>query len=434
MTPLAVRVTDLGKRYRIGMATKRGASPREQVRNAVLLPFGYLFSSLREPSEDETLWALRDVTFDVHEGEVLGIVGRNGAGKSTLLKILSQITEPTTGQAELYGRVGSLLEVGTGFHQELTGRENVYLNGAILGMSKAEIDAKFDEIVDFAGVGRFTDTPVKRYSSGMKVRLAFAVAAHLEPELLVVDEVLAVGDAEFQAKCLGKMENIAQEGRTVLFVSHNMPAVTRLCTRAILLRDGAMVMDGDPDEVVATYLDTTGGGSGQRRWSVAQAPGTEELRLVGVTLLSTENEVLTAVDVGQPLSLRLSYRVERPGLKFRCVAKLYTQGTCAFVTLEPREVLHQQAGLYHSTVSIPPHLLAEGEYRVGISMLSSRGRRVDHVSEHDVLSFHVSDRMTGSSARGDYTESLVGVVRPRLPWTTTCSEEATRSPTSDQSK
>jgi len=225
MKDIAICVDKLSKRYRIGARQKREATLRKRLGNMLASPFEYLRASLRPPTEDETLWALRDVSFEVQHGEVLGIIGRNGAGKSTLLKILSRITEPTSGTAALYGRVGSLLEVGTGFHPELTGRENIYMNGAILGMRRAEIDAKFDEIVDFAGVEKFIDTPVKRYSSGMYVRLGFAVAAHLEPEILIVDEVLAVGDAEFQKKCLGKMGEVAKGGRTVLFVSHNMASV-----------------------------------------------------------------------------------------------------------------------------------------------------------------------------------------------------------------
>jgi lipopolysaccharide transport system ATP-binding protein len=223
---LAIRVDNLGKRYRIGARQKQPNTLRERIENLVASPFDYLRSTLRGPSEEEILWALKDVSFEIQQGDVVGIIGRNGAGKSTLLKILSRITEPTSGRAEVNGRVGSLLEVGTGFHPELTGRENIYLNGAILGMRKAEIDRQFDEIVDFAEIEKFIDTPVKRYSSGMYVRLAFAVAAHLEPEILLVDEVLAVGDAAFQKKCLGKIGDVAREGRTVLFVSHNMAAIS----------------------------------------------------------------------------------------------------------------------------------------------------------------------------------------------------------------
>jgi lipopolysaccharide transport system ATP-binding protein len=251
--PLAIRARGLGKRYRLG-EQQRYRSLREALTEAARRPFGR--ATGRATSSGE-IWSLRDVSFDVPAGAVVGVIGRNGAGKSTLLKVLSRITEPTEGRVEIRGRVGSLLEVGTGFHQELTGRENIYLNGAILGMRKSEIDRKFDEIVAFAEVERFLDTPVKRYSSGMFVRLAFGVAAHLDPEILLVDEVLAVGDAGFQRKCLGKMSDVAKEGRTILFVSHNMAAIQALCPEAMLLEQGELVARGPSNEVVAEYLQRT---------------------------------------------------------------------------------------------------------------------------------------------------------------------------------
>src|SRR5437870_4328041 len=241
MKPIII-VSNLSKQYFIGARRVAPPNLRETLSGAVRSP---LKSLRRSNNQAEILWALKDVSFSVQPGEVVGIVGKNGAGKSTLLKILSRITEPTIGRIELYGKVGSLLEVGTGFHPELTGRENVYLNGSILGMSRAEIESKFDEIVAFSEIERFLDTPVKRYSSGMYVRLAFAVAAHLEPEILIVDEVLAVGDVNFQKKCLGKMNEVSHQGRTVLFVSHSMPAVAALCTRALLMRAGRVVIDGN---------------------------------------------------------------------------------------------------------------------------------------------------------------------------------------------
>ncbi|MFQ3674821.1 MAG: ABC transporter ATP-binding protein, partial [Aggregatilineales bacterium] len=257
MSNIAIRVENLGKLYRIGGKQERYYTLRDTIVDAVSAPFRRVRGLLRgESAADlhEEIWALKDVSFEVKHGDVVGIIGRNGAGKSTLLKILSRITEPTTGYADIYGRVGALLEVGTGFHPELTGRENIYLNGAILGMSRAEINRKFDEIVDFAGVERFIDTPVKHYSSGMGLRLGFAVAAHLEPEILIVDEVLAVGDAEFQKKCLGKMSEVAGEGRTVLFVSHNMAAVRSLCNRGIVLAEGSVIEDCPATLAVDQYL------------------------------------------------------------------------------------------------------------------------------------------------------------------------------------
>lgn len=254
MSKPAIIVENLGKQYKIGLREKADRTFREAIVDTLAAPFRRLRTLGEKSVGDDTIWALRGVSLEVQPGEVVGIIGPNGAGKTTLLKILSRITEPTEGQVRLRGRVGSLLEVGTGFHRELTGRENVYLNGAILGMGKAEINRKFDEIVDFAGVEKFIDTPIKRYSSGMYVRLAFAVAAHLEPEILLVDEVLAVGDAEFQKRCLGKMDEVAKGGRTVLFVSHNMGSITRLCSRAIMLDQGQIAAVGASAEVVAVYM------------------------------------------------------------------------------------------------------------------------------------------------------------------------------------
>lgn len=257
MNEVAIRVENLGKMYHIGGPQERYETFRDAITKTISAPFRRTRDLLRGESASnlkEEIWALKDVSFEVKHGEVVGIIGRNGAGKSTLLKILSRITEPTTGYVDIYGRVGALLEVGTGFHPELTGRENVYLNGAILGMSRADINRKFDEIVDFSGVEKFIDTPVKHYSSGMGLRLGFAVAAYLEPEILVVDEVLAVGDAEFQKKCLGKMSDVASEGRTVLFVSHNMAAVQALCTKAVLLSNGKIIFSESAEKVISHYL------------------------------------------------------------------------------------------------------------------------------------------------------------------------------------
>lgn len=253
MSDLAIRVESLGKQYRIGETIRH-----DTVRDLIAALVTGLFRRKRAPvpEQERAFWALQDVSFDVQKGDVLGIIGRNGAGKSTLLKLLSRITAPTRGRIEVIGRVGSLLEVGTGFHSELTGRENIYMNASILGMTRQEIQRKFDEIVAFAQVERFVDTPVKRYSTGMQMRLAFAVAAHIEPEILLVDEVLAVGDVAFQRKCLGKMSEVAGEGRTVLFVSHNMEAIRRLCTRGVLLEDGRLVENADVETVINRYLST----------------------------------------------------------------------------------------------------------------------------------------------------------------------------------
>ena len=314
MTPTAITVEGLGKAYRLGVQQQRadtlvgaiGATLKAPFRNFRKLSRLNTFDSERD-SED-TLWALKDISFEVKVGEVVGLVGRNGAGKSTLLKVLSRIADPTEGEATIRGRVSSLLEVGTGFHPELTGRENVYMNGCILGMKKREIDRKFDEIVAFSGVERFLDTPVKRYSSGMKVRLGFSVAAHLEPEVLIVDEVLAVGDAEFQQKCLGKMQNVAGSGRTVLFVSHNMGAIQNLCTRAISLRDGRIIMDGDCSEVVSHYLATMiKPESGGITLDNPERAITGDIHLTGGRLLDDKGTEVSRVDSGSAATFEFGY-------------------------------------------------------------------------------------------------------------------------------
>lgn len=365
---------------------------------------------------DGLLWALRDVSFQVEQGQVLGVIGRNGAGKSTLLKILSKVTAPTSGQIKMRGRIASLLEVGTGFHPELTGRENVYLNGAILGMSREEISKKFDEIISFSEVEKFVDTPVKRYSSGMYVRLAFAVAAHLDPEIMVVDEVLAVGDAAFQRKCLGKLSENAGEGRTILFVSHNMAAINRLCSRAVLLDKGELIADGSASEITARYLSGAAEENGVREWDVNAAPGTDEVRLLGITLYSNDGVSKSVFDVHEEINIRLSYRVGVPNTSFRCALVFNTEGVIAFASIEPSELVRSEAGSYYSILKVPAHLLAESEYSLNVSIFASAGAKKNYVSMRSAINFQVYDSMTNPSARGDYTQNLLGVVRPLLNW------------------
>jgi lipopolysaccharide transport system ATP-binding protein len=308
MSDVAVHTENLGKRYRIGGPRPAYGSLRESIVTTLETPIRVLREGKR--SKPPLFWALQDVGFEVQWGEVLGIVGRNGAGKSTLLKILSRVTYPTTGRAEVHGRVGALLEVGTGFHAELTGRENVFLNGAILGMRKAEIRRKFDEIVEFAEVDRFLDTPVKRYSSGMYTRLAFSIAAHLEPEILVVDEVLAVGDAAFQKKCLGKMGSVAGDGRAVLFVSHNMPTVQALCDRAIWLAEGRIVEEGPAAAIVQRYLQSEGGSAAVPLAERADRLGDGTLRIMSLHVESTDPDKV--IRPGSRLLVHVGYRSERP--------------------------------------------------------------------------------------------------------------------------
>ncbi len=319
---LAIQIAGLGKQYRIGALQARERTLAETLSDSISRPWQVARSIARRENpihaSKQTFWALKDVTFDVERGEVIGIIGRNGAGKSTLLKILTRITNPTEGSVRLRGRVGSLLEVGTGFHPELTGRENTYLNGAILGMSREEVDRKFDEIVAFSGVEKFIDTPVKHYSSGMYLRLAFAVAAHLEPDILLVDEVLAVGDAEFQKKCLGKMSDVSGEGRTVLFVSHNMAAVQSLCDRAVLLEEGRVTLD-DPDvaKVITRYLqrsnasDRDGGNLAYHvNRELLNAQDRADIRITDVSLHTVDGEPLRLLRTGDSFMLRIAYEAD----------------------------------------------------------------------------------------------------------------------------
>jgi len=360
MTTPAIQVEQLGKRYRLGQRAGGRRTLGETVASVLRAPWQRL-RSLSDAGADgqDTFWALRDVSFTVAPGQVVGIVGSNGAGKSTLLKVLSRIVEPTSGRAVLRGSVRSLLEVGTGFHPELTGRENIYLNGAILGMKKTEIDRQFDAIVAFAEIERFLDTPVKRYSSGMYVRLAFAVAAHLQPEILIVDEVLAVGDAAFQAKCLGTMGRVASEGRTILFVSHNMAAVQQLCQRVLLLQDGQIHYDGGPREGIHRYL-------GARREApsrVVFAPDASQgAALLEATVLSPTGGSGQQVESGEPCALQLRYVVRQwqPGL-YVCVAVENEWGTVVLWSSDVADSAEldrpRAAGTYSAIVRIPGELV-----------------------------------------------------------------------------
>ncbi|HEX8847954.1 MAG TPA: ABC transporter ATP-binding protein [Gemmatimonadaceae bacterium] len=339
MSAYAIQASGLGKSYRLGAKSERHDTLRDLVGNAIKAPFRN-FRSIKAGSSGpagELFWALRDVSFEVKHGEVLGVIGRNGAGKSTLLKVLSRITEPTTGRAVVEGRVGSLLEVGTGFHPELTGRENVFLNGSILGMDRAYIERRFDEIVEFAGVERFIDTVVKRYSSGMYLRLAFAVAAHLEPEVLIVDEVLAVGDAEFQRKCVGKMSEVAGHGRTVLFVSHNMGAITKLCQRAIVMSAGQKVYEGTARDAVQAYLAAGAQDLAEREFSDDEGMGDDTVRLRRVRVVQDGDEAVARVDMMRPFAIEMEY-----------------EARTRFPELDVHMVLHNDEGDYvlQSTLSL----------------------------------------------------------------------------------
>jgi lipopolysaccharide transport system ATP-binding protein len=406
-----IKVENLSKLYYLG------GRQSNSLRDALV---GFVKNPRRNAKRE--LWALRDINFTVNDGETLGIIGHNGAGKSTLLKILSRITKPTGGSAEIHGRVGSLLEVGTGFHNELSGRENIFLNGAILGMKRAEIERKFDEIVAFSEIEKFLDTPVKYYSSGMYMRLAFAVAAHLEPEVLIVDEVLAVGDIKFQKKCLNKMRDVSQSGRTVLFVSHNFEAVSRICNRAIWIDKGNLRADGETQEVISTYLSRELDFGSEKKWeSLESAPGNDVVKLFAVRVINEKGETVPTFDIRFPVFIELDYQVLNGGKSFSPAFHLYNEeNICLFATNDvSREWRNRprEKGFYTSRVEIPANFLAEGRFSVTAALFDPILQE-NHVFERDAVSFVVYDSLEGDTARGDFGGTMIGVVRPLLDWET----------------
>jgi homopolymeric O-antigen transport system ATP-binding protein len=413
MSDDAIVVEQLSKRYRLGTSAHRYGRLTESLATAFAKPFK-MFRRDEASRALGFLWALRDVSFDVRTGEAVGIIGRNGAGKTTLLKVLSRITEPTEGRALLHGRVGSLLEVGTGFHPELTGRENVYLNGSILGMSRAEINKRFDEIIEFAEVETFLDTPVKRYSSGMQVRLAFAVAAHLEPEILIVDEVLAVGDVAFQRKCLGKMGNVASEGRTVLFVSHNMGTIARVCDRGMWLDAGIVRADGPVDDVIGQYLATAGGGSAEYVVEgPTNAPGDDVIRLRGVKVTNGQGAVASYLDSRNPIYVEIDYDVLRSTAGLRTGFRLMSlDGTVVFTSRDNDGgdllTAERAAGSYTSRCEIPGNLLKGGQYFITVNAAIPQVK----------INFRVESAVTFvvESTERAFEQNRTGVVAPALPW------------------
>ena len=415
-----IKVEHLSKQYRLGATHNTHQTLREGLAGAVKAAFSR--QNKGDDDKNNTIWALKDVSFEVSRGEVIGIIGRNGAGKSTLLKILSRITDPSTGRIELYGRVGSLLEVGTGFHPELTGRENIFLNGVIMGMKRKELARKFDEIVSFAEIDRFIDTPVKRYSSGMYVRLAFAVAAHLEPEILIVDEVLAVGDELFQKKCLGKMATIANEGRTVLFVSHNMPAVINLCPRVILLERGGVVQDGKAADVVGHYLHTGGAKLAHREWpDISIAPGDDVVRLRSISVIDEDERVCQSIDIRNRVGIRFEYDVLESGQRLVPTFNIAMESGALVFWAGDRdpdwENRPRGKGRYTTTAWIPGNFLNAGTMIVSATISRVRPTH-EHLYEQGVLSFEVIDRMGADTARGNFPGHFAGAVRPLLPWET----------------
>jgi lipopolysaccharide transport system ATP-binding protein len=415
-----IHANGLGKRYRIGLAPQRYQTLGDQISKVVSAPLRSIRRG-QTPNLDgeDTIWALRDISFDVEQGQVLGIVGGNGAGKSTMLKLLSRITEPTEGSLTIHGRVGSLLEVGTGFHPELTGRENIYLNGAILGMKRREIANRFNEIVAFSEVEKFIDTPVKRYSSGMYLRLAFAVAAHLEPEILVVDEVLAVGDAEFQKKCLGKMGDVAQQGRTVLFVSHNMSAILRLTHETMVLDKGRLVMRAPSPQAVDYYLSSGHTSAGECVWAKDQIPASAAPFLpVAVRVKDKNGKVIDNVRSTDPFTIEMEYILDAPLPALRIGIYINTtRGEAVFTSFDIDDAgsfekhIERAAGHYFSRCTIPADMLNGGRYSLGINASSYHVRR--YFGDDQALDFSVE----AAGAPGmQWDEPRPGPVRPRLKW------------------
>ena len=415
---IAVHVENLGKEYKIGTAPQnRGGY--NTLRDTLSNTFSRQ-KRLAAKKPDNKIWAVKDINFDVEEGQVLGIIGQNGAGKSTLLKLLSRVVEPTTGMIQIRGRVGSLLEVGTGFHPELTGRENLYLNGAILGMKRSEIERKFDEIVAFSEVERFIDTPVKRYSSGMYLRLAFAVAAHLEPEILVVDEVLAVGDAEFQRKCIGKMNDVAEAGRTVLFVSHNMSAVLRLTDESIVLEKGKMIMRAPSTEAVDYYLSAGHARAGEKVWGAEDVPITADpFNPRAVRIIDNRGNIVQTIRSTEAFTIEFEYDLDAPITGLRIGVYLYTaRGEPVFTSFDTDDArmfnthTDRAAGRYISRCVVPPDMLNAGRYTLGVNASSFRVR--SYFSEERALEFN-SDPAGAPGMH--WAESRQGAIRPRLDWT-----------------
>jgi lipopolysaccharide transport system ATP-binding protein len=430
MSEIAIRVNQLSKKYKIGttlggLSYRQGYNTlRETLTKIVVSPFQRLSTQEKSNTnksikENSIIWALKDLSFTINKGQVIGVIGKNGAGKSTLLKILSRVTEPSAGEVEIHGRVGSLLEVGTGFHPELTGRENIFLNGAILGMKRFEIQDKFDEIVDFSGVEQFIDTPVKRYSSGMYLRLAFAVAAHLEPEILVVDEVLAVGDAEFQRKCIGKMSDVAQEGRTVLFVSHNMSAILRLTQESIVLDKGQMILRAPSSEAVDYYMSSGLAQVGERKWESHEIPDSSKpFYPTALRVKDPQGQIVDNLRSTKPFTVEIEYSLIAPITGLRVGIYLTTargEYVLASFDTDDTELFNhfsvRQAGNYISRCTIPSDFLNEGRYILGVNASSYRVKR--YFQDEQALAFTVD----ATDAPGSqWTEIRMGPVRPKLDW------------------
>ncbi|MCR4324881.1 MAG: ABC transporter ATP-binding protein [Candidatus Curtissbacteria bacterium] len=416
-----IEVKSVSKKYRVA-ERQQYYSLRDSIAQIAKNPLS-VFSSKRE----DEFWPLKNVSFNVGAGEVVGIIGKNGAGKSTLLKILSQITPPTKGKITLRGRTASLLEVGTGFHPELTGRENIFLNGSILGMTRLEIKSKFDEIVSFAEMEKFLDLPVKHYSSGMYTRLAFAVAAHLEPEILIVDEVLSVGDAAFQSKSLGKMQDVSKQGRTVLFVSHNLPAVINICRRVIYLKDGKIVADGNAEKIVSRYLEETRSNASLKKRVASRMFANNVVRLINVKALDKHNRLSNTFDIRKPITVEVEFEVLKNKQSFSAngdrwvgcnLQIINSEGLTIFNSAEDidRKIRMKKSGKYKSRCVIPGNFLSEGVFSARVTVVDEESGKTREVDVPDAVVFDVVDPTEGNSVRGHSTGFYPGVVRPMLKW------------------
>ncbi|MDO6436232.1 ABC transporter ATP-binding protein [Cyclobacterium sp. 1_MG-2023] len=429
MSDTVISIDGLGKKYRLGViGTGRLSQDLTQwwakIRGKED-PFKSIEQDNFKPTQYGDYWALKDISFNVNQGEVLGIIGKNGAGKSTLLKILSRVTSPTTGIIKAKGRIASLLEVGTGFHPELTGRENIFLNGAILGMTKAEIRGKIDEIIDFSGVEKHIDTPVKRYSSGMYVRLAFAVAAHLEPEILIVDEVLAVGDAEFQKKCLGKLGQVSKEGRTILFVSHNMGAVQALCSRAILLQAGNLTMDGPTNATISTYSEIAFNKSKAVWLSEPGMTGVGKygVKINAVRVLDQSHQIGNILNDNDPFFIEIEFETNQNGNQLTSNIQLFSESGILILSsgnwpstttnIDKFSNVNLNAGTYRSRVKIPKYFLNEGGYFINALINREASTSIAFIEE--AVSFTIVD---SGNMRKEYTDYIGGLVRPKFEWNT----------------
>lgn len=426
MSKTVIQVDNVSKAYQIGqIGTGTISHDLERFWVTKILRKEDPFLKIGETNDRSTkgtsniVWSLKDINFEINQGDAVAVIGKNGAGKSTLLKLLSRVTGPTAGQIKVKGRIASLLEVGTGFHPELSGRENIYLNGAILGMRKKEITRKLDEIIDFSGVERYIDTPVKRYSSGMYVRLAFAVAAHLESEILIVDEVLAVGDAEFQKKCLGKMGDISKgEGRTVLFVSHNMGAVQSLCNKGIVLENGKTSFNGTADQAIDEYLKKSNT-LAYRKWDIDHAPGNLNFKLIEVKVLNSKNEVSLNHLITQNVKIEFIYQILTDNNLFTHGFNLFNSHNIHILSshdFHSNTLIEKLSkGIYKKTITIPANFLADGSYDCSFAVMKYNPYSVEF-NEENVVGFTIIDEIGNRQIRGDYTDNIPGIVRPILNW------------------